>query len=363
MGLVGAGFVGPHHADAVRRIPFAKVVGVAGSSAASAKAKAESLGVDRSYASYQELIADPDIQVIHNTTPNHLHFEVNAAAIAAGKHIISDKPLGMNAAEAKEMLSLATKAGVFHGVTFNYRGNPLVQHARQAIADGTIGAPRFVHGHYLQDWLLKDTDYSWRLEPDRNGPAQALGDIGSHWCDLAEHVSGCRITHVLADITTSVPMRQGKKMQLEDLASVLLRFDNGARGSFSVAQIAAGHKNDLVLEVNGAAKSLKWRQEAQNELWIGERDAASQLLQKDPNLMNAAGRGAAILPGGHQEGWTDAFCALVRTMYGHIAEWQGAKTPISPMVPTFADGYRANAIVDAILASSKAGGVWTEVPK
>jgi predicted dehydrogenase len=361
MGLVGAGFVGPHHVDAVRRIPFARVVGVAGSSAASGKNKAAALGIERSYASYQELIADPDIQVVHNATPNHLHFEVNAAVIKAGKHIISDKPLGMNGSEARALLDLANAKEVFHGVTFNYRGNPLVQHARAAIAGGEIGAPRFVHGHYLQDWLLKDTDYSWRLEPDRNGPAQALGDIGSHWCDLAEHVTGCRITRVLADITSAVPVRQGKKMQLEDLASILLRFDNGARGSFSVAQIAAGHKNDLVLEVNGASKSMRWRQEAQNELWIGERDHASQLLQKDPNLMNAAGRDIAILPGGHQEGWSDAFSALVRAMYGHIAAWQGAKTRISPMVPTFADGYRCNVIIDAILASAKAGGVWTEV--
>lgn len=362
MGLVGAGFVGPHHVDAVRRISFAKVVGVAGSSAESAKAKAVALGIERSYASYEELIADPEIQVIHNATPNHLHFAVNAAAIKAGKHIISDKPLGMTAADSKELLRLATKAGVFHGVTFNYRGNPLVQHARRAIADGEIGEPRFVHGHYLQDWLLKDTDYSWRLEPEKNGPALALGDIGSHWCDLAEHVTGRRITHVLADITTAVPVRQGHAMQLEDLASALLRFDNGAKGSFSVGQVCAGHKNDLVLEVNGAVKSMKWRQESQNELWIGERDHANQILQKDPSLMNGTGRDVAILPGGHQEGWTDAFYALVRTMYAAIADWRPGMA-ISPMIATFQDGYRANCIIEAILASAKAGGVWTEVAK
>ena len=361
MGLVGSGFIGPHHLDAVRRISYARPVGVAGSSPKQSKEKAVSLGLDRAYDDYHELIADPDIDVVHNATPNHLHFAVSAAVIKAGKHIISDKPLAMTSAEAKELVRLAKAAGVFHGVTFNYRGNPLVQHARRAITDGEIGEPRFVHGHYLQDWLLKDTDYSWRLEPEKGGPASALGDIGSHWCDLAEHVTHRRITEVLADITTVVPVRQGKKMQLEDLASVLLRFDNGAKGSFSVGQVCAGHKNDLVVEVNGSLKSMKWRQEAQNELWIGERDEANQLLQKDPNLMNGAGRDFAILPGGHQEGWTDAFYAQMRTMYAHMANWQGRQTSLSPIVATFEDGYRANCIIDAILASAKAGGVWTKV--
>lgn len=361
MGLVGAGFVGPHHVDAVRRLGYVDIVAVAGSSAESAKSKAVSLGIERSYGNYEDLIRDPDIQVIHNATPNHLHFAVNAAAIKAGKHIISDKPLAMTSAEARELLRLAREARVFHGVTFNYRGNPLVQHARCAIAEGEIGEPRFIHGHYLQDWLLMDDDYSWRLEPDKGGPTSALGDIGSHWCDLAEHVTRRKITHVLADITTVVPVRRGRKMQLEDLASVLLRFDNGAKGSFSVGQVCAGHKNDLVLEVNGAKASMKWRQESQNELWIGERNRANSLLQKDPNLMNGAGRDFAILPGGHQEGWADAFAALIRTMYAHIADWRGPETLLSPLVPTFADGYRANCIIDAILASAKAGSVWTKV--
>lgn len=363
MGLVGSGFVGPHHLDAVRRISFARPLGVAGSSPEQSKSKAVSLGLDRAYDDYHELIADPDIHVVHNCTPNHLHYAVNAAVIKAGKHIISDKPLGMNRDESRRLLEMAREAKVFHGVTFNYRGNPLVQHMREAIATREIGEPRFVHGHYLQDWLLKDTDYSWRVEPDKNGQAQALGDIGSHWCDLAEHVTRKRITHVLADITTAVPVRNGHKMQLEDLASVLLRFDNGAKGSFSVGQICAGHKNDLVLEINGATKSMKWKQESQNELWIGDRDGANQVLQKDPNLMNGAGRAFAVLPGGHQEGWNDAFAGLMRTMYAHMANWRGVETDLSPMVATFEHGYRANCIIDAILDSAKAGGVWTEVPK
>src|SRR5262245_54986769 len=208
MGIVGAGFVGPHHVDAVRRLGFVDVVAVAGSSPTSAEAKAKALGVPKSYGSYEALLDDPDVHVVHNATPNYLHYPVNAAAIAKGKHIVSDKPLAMTAAEGKKLLDLATKSGVVHAVTFNYRGNPLVQHARHAIARGDIGTPRFLHGHYLQDWLIKDTDYSWRLEPDKGGASSALGDIGSHWCDLAQHVSGLKITHVLGDITTVIPKRK-----------------------------------------------------------------------------------------------------------------------------------------------------------
>ena len=208
MGIVGAGFVGPHHIDAVRRLGYVDVVAVAGSSQASAEKKADALGARKAYGSYEALLDDPDVQVVHNATPNYLHYPVNAAAIAKGKHVVSDKPLAMTAAEAKKLLDQATKAGIVHAVTFNYRGNPLVQQARNAIARGDIGKPHFLVGQYLQDWLLKDTDYSWRLEPDKGGASSALGDIGSHWCDLAQHVSGLRITHVLGDITTVIPKRK-----------------------------------------------------------------------------------------------------------------------------------------------------------
>ena len=208
MGLVGAGFVGPHHIDAVRRLGFVDVVAIAASTESSARAKAEALGVPKAYGSYEALIADPDVHVVHNATPNYLHYQVNAATIARGKHIVSDKPLAMTSREARALLEQAREAGVVHAVTFNYRGNPLVQQARHMIARGDIGRPHFVHGFYLQDWLLKDTDYSWRLEPDKGGPSSALGDIGSHWCDLAQHVTGLRIQEVLAELTTVVPLRQ-----------------------------------------------------------------------------------------------------------------------------------------------------------
>jgi predicted dehydrogenase len=380
MGLVGAGFVGPHHIDAVRRLGFVDVVAIAGSSEDTAKKKAEALGVPRAYGSYQALLDDPDVQVVHNATPNYLHFPVNAAVIERRKHIVSDKPLAMTAAEARTLLDQANRAGVVHAVTFNYRGNPLVQQARHAVAKGQIGSPRFLHGYYLQDWLIKDTDYSWRLEPDKGGTSSALGDIGSHWCDLAQHISGLRITDVLGDITTVIPKRKKPRgsreafqasgaaedvdvvdIAVEDLASVMLRFDNGAKGSFSVGQVCAGHKNDLVLEICGAAASLRWRQEHQNELWLGHRDRANEILQKDPSLLDPAVRHYAHLPGGHQEAWADAFCNLMRDIYGFIAEGRKPGDAHPPAFATFEDGYRANCVIEAILSSAKAGGVWTKV--
>lgn len=380
MGIVGAGFVGPHHIDAVRRLGYVDVIGVAGSSQASAEKKAEALGARRAYGSYEALLDDPDIQVVHNATPNYLHYPVNAAAIARGKHVISDKPLAMTAAEAKQLLDQANKAGIVHAVTFNYRGNPLVQQARHAIARGDIGKPNFLVGHYLQDWLLKETDYSWRLEPDKGGASSALGDIGSHWCDLAQHVSGLRITHVLGDITTVIPTRKKPKgsreafavggadqgvedvaVTVEDLASVLLRFDNGAKGAFSVGQVCSGHKNDLQLEVCGSTASMRWHQEQQNELWIGRRDKANEILAKDPSLLYPEAARYAHLPGGHQEAWADAFANLMRDIYGFIEAGKKPTEAHPPAFATFEDGYRANCVVEAILASAANGSAWTKV--
>ena len=380
MGIVGAGFVGPHHVDAVRRLGFVDIVAVAGSTQASAEKKAEALGARRAYGGYDALLADPDVHVVHNATPNYLHYPVNAAAIAKGKHVVSDKPLAMTAAEAKQLLDAANKAGIVHAVTFNYRGNPLVQQARSAIKRGDIGAPHFLFGTYLQDWLIKDTDYSWRLEPDKGGASSALGDIGSHWCDLAQHISGLRITEVLGDISTTIPKRKKPRgsreafqaggageafdlvdIQVEDLASVLVKFDNGARGSFSVGQVCAGHKNDLVLEICGPKGSIRWMQERQNDLWIGHRDKANEILQKDPSLLGDEARGYAHLPGGHQEAWADAFANLMRDIYGFIAAGKKPTDPHPPAFATFEDGYRANCIVEAILKSAKGGSVWTKV--
>lgn len=378
MGLVGPGFIAAHHIDAVRRLGDVEVVAIAGSSEQSAKRKAQEYKVDRAYGDYKELIADPEIAVVHNTTPNHLHLPVTMAALEAGKHVISDKPLALNVEEARRLRDVAVGAGVAHVVTFNYRGNPLVQQARAMIASGDSGGVNFVHGYYLQDWMTDPNVYSWRSDPAKGGASSALGDIGSHWCDLAEHVSGMKIDSVLADLTTVVPLRFSAggsaeafsakhsgdstpvKVEGEDLASVLLRFSNGARGVFSVGQVIPGHKNDLQLELSGRKCSLKWRQEEQNELWIGRHDQPNQMMAKDPSLVLPDVRRYVHLPGGHQESWTDAFLNLMRDAYHWIREG-GAPAAKPEMLPTFEDGYRSACVVDAMLRSHAGGGVWEKV--
>jgi predicted dehydrogenase len=379
MGLVGPGFVGAHHIDAVRRLGFVDVVAVAASSEASASRKAEQLGVPRAYGSYEALIADPDVHVVHNTTPNFLHGPVLTAALARGKHVVSDKPLASTPEEARSLWQAAERAGVVHAVTFNYRGNPLIQQARALVAAGDIGPLHFVHGAYLQDWLLYPTDFSWRLEPDKGGASSAIGDIGSHWCDLVQYVTGLRITEVLADLTTVIKTRYKAdasteafstqagasrtpvSVESEDLAAVLVRFDNGARGSVMVGQVCAGHKNDLWFEVNGHRSSLRWHQERQNELWLGRRDGPNAVLPKDPSLLVPAAQPYARLPGGHQEAWADAFCNVLRDVYASIADGGPRSTGRPPVFPTFEDGYRSAAVVAAILESHRRGGVWTKV--
>jgi predicted dehydrogenase len=378
MALVGPGFIAAHHIDAVRRLGNVEIVGLAGSSLESARKRARELGVGRAYADYRELLADPAVQVVHNTTPNHLHREISLAALHAGKHVISDKPLASNLQESRELHEAARDAGVAHVVTFNYRSHALVQQARAMIAKGKLGAPVFVHGCYLQDWLTDDTTYSWRLDPKRGGASSALGDIGSHWCDLAEHVTGARITAVLADLYTGVPVRhvaaaptrafakakattrREVKITSEDTASVLLRFDNGARGCVTVGQVLPGHKNDLRLEVNGRLASLAWRQENPNELWIGHHDRANAVLSRDPALLDSAARGYAHLPAGHPEAWSDAFRNLIADAYAWIRK--GGTPQAKPAaLPTFADGYRNALVIDAMLRSHAAGGAWQTV--
>ncbi|HWZ49831.1 MAG TPA: Gfo/Idh/MocA family oxidoreductase [Granulicella sp.] len=378
MGLIGPGFIAPHHLDAVRRLGDVDVIAIAGSSAASAARKARQYGVARFYGDYRELIADPEIQVVHNTTPSYLHFPVTMAALEAGKHVISDKPLAMDPGQCLRLRDAAAAAGVVNAVTFNYRGNPLVQQARAMIASDAIGRIVFIHGHYLQDWMTSDQVYSWRSDPAKGGVSSALADIGSHWCDLAEHASGQRITAVLAELTTVVKTRYSAggsaeafasgddkertpvEVTSEDLASILLRFDNGARGCLTVGQVLPGHKNNLEVELNGRTGSLRWNQERQNELWIGRQDQPNMVMAKDPALLLPEAQGYAHLPGGHQEAWADAFRNVIADAYRAIREGIGCM-PQPATLCTFADATHTSRVVDAMLRSHAKGGVWEAV--
>ncbi len=378
MGLIGPGFIAAQHIEAVRRLGDVEVAAIAGSSLERARQRAAEWCIGKAYGDYHELIADPAIDVVHNTTPNHLHLEVSLAALKAGKHVISDKPLSDSAEHSRLLWQAARRAGVAHVVTFNYRGNPLVQEARGMVRRGELGPLCYVHGQYLQDWLADERVYSWRLDPARGGASSALRDIGSHWCDLAEHVTGLTIEAVLADLGTVVAQREvaraaggtfsratarrGRRVRIksEDLASVLLRFRGGAKGCVAIGQVLPGHKNDLQLEVCGRKASVRWLQERQNELWIGRFGQPSTVVAKDPSILSADAARYAHLPAGHQEAWADAFRNVIADAYQWIRD--RARPQARPAaLATFADGYRSDLLVETMLASHAAGGVWRKV--
>ena len=386
MGLIGPGFIAAQHIEAVRRLGDVEVVAIAGSTLERARRRADEWCIERAYGDYRQLIADPDIDVVHNTTPNHLHLEVSLAALRARKHVVSDKPLSDSAEHSRTLWETARKAAVANVVTFNYRGNPLVQEARVMARRGELGPLCYVHGQYLQDWLADERVYSWRLDPARGGASSALRDIGSHWCDLAEHVTGLRIEAVLADLGTVVRQREisrsaagtfarsargerrttrarSRRIRIssEDLATVLLRFRGGAKGCVAIGQVLPGHKNDLQLEVCGRKASVRWLQERQNELWVGRFGEPSSIVGKDPSILSADAARYAHLPAGHQEAWADAFRNVIADAYRWIRE--GARPQARPAaLATFADGYRSDLLVEAMLASHAAGGVWRNVP-
>jgi predicted dehydrogenase len=369
VGVIGAGFIGPAHIESLRRLGNVEVVALAGRNQASAEAKAAALGIPRAYGNYLDLIADPDLQVIHICSPNREHFPAAKAALEAGKHVMCEKPLGMNSMESAELVGLAQAHGLAHAVTFNIRFYPLVQQARTMIQRGDLGDIYLVHGGFWQDWLLLDTDYNWRVEESAGGALRAVGDLGSHWIDLAQFMTGLPVTSVLADLVTFIPIRHKPEqaidtfstrdvprtpvhMDTEDAATVLLRLGERTRGSMQVSQVSAGRKCKLAIEINGSKGSLAWNAEQPNELWIGHRNAPNQVLIKDPALMDPPANTIARYPGGHDEGFADSHTAINRALYQFIREGgYGAGRP--PTFPTFLDGHRENVIADAILASAR----------
>ncbi|MEZ6102200.1 MAG: Gfo/Idh/MocA family oxidoreductase [Pirellulaceae bacterium] len=377
-GIIGTGFIGPAHVEAGRRLGNVEFVGVAEASQELADRKAIELSIPKGFGNYRDMLADPEIQVIHNCTPNHLHFEVNRDILAAGKHVISEKPLAMNTNESKELVRLAESSGLIHAVDFNYRFYPLVQHARQMVKSGDVGDVFAIHGSYLQDWLFLATDWNWRLIPELSGDSRAIADIGSHWCDLLQFITGLQITRVFADLRTvhanrmkpkkEVETYAGKQLQpsdyeaqpinTEDYASVLIELSNGAHGVFTVSQVAAGRKNRLYFEIDGSKCALSWDQEKPNEMWIGYREKANEILAKDPSLLHPDAREYAHYPGGHPEAYPDGPKNLFRNVYRAVAA--GGKQPAAPDWSTFVDGHKEVAICEAVLQSHRSKS-WVEV--
>ena len=366
--IFGTGFMGRVHIEGVRRLGNVEVVAVAGSSEASAKSFAAAMGVERSTGDYKTLLADASIDAVHVLTPNALHYPMSMAALEAGKAVLCEKPLTVTSKEAKAMVALAAKNNLANAVCHNLRYYPVVQHIRRIIESGELGEILHVQGTYSQDWLLYETDYNWRIETERNGALRAMGDIGSHWMDMIQHLTGLPITGVCADLATFHKTRKkpkvaiqtfaGKKLKpkdyedveiaTDDWGAVMLHLGDRARGAFTVSQVAAGCKNRFAFEIYGTKAGVQWNQEEPDRLWIGHRNHPNQLIVKDGSLLHPKAAEYAELPGGHSEGYDDSHKALYKRFYRKVAD------PSAPVdYPTFEDGLRGMILLEKVAESAK----------
>jgi predicted dehydrogenase len=369
--VAGTGFIGPVHVEALRRLGI-RVKGILGSSRAKSEVAAKALGLPTGYASYEEILSDPEVDVVHIATPNRQHREMVIGALDAGKHVVCEKPLGTSSAETSELAERARKhPTLVTAVNYNVRFYPLALQARDLIQRGAIGRVLSVRGAYVQDWLLKETDWNWRLLVDEGGELRAVGDIGTHWMDLILFLTSLRIDSVFADLATLVPVRrrpkvagstfQGKEtdaiesepvqIKTEDWGSVLFRFSNGARGALCVSQVTAGRKNQITFEIAGSEGSIAWDSEHPNDLWLGHRDKPNQQLIRDPALLASDVRSFASYPGGHNEGFPDTFKQLYRAIYAYLAEGDFSRPKI---FAGFEDGHQELVLCEAILQSHRA---------
>src|SRR5205823_5778169 len=354
--VVGTGFIGVVHVEALRRLGV-QVHGVVGSSRQRAASRARDLGLPPAYESFQAMLNDARVDVVHITSPNHLHHEHAKAALEAGKHVVCEKPLAMSSAQSAELLEVAQRSGRVHAVNFNLRFYATNQHVHGMIANRELGDVRLVSGHYLQDWLLLDTDWNWRLDPSLGGDLRAVADIGSHWMDMTSFLTGRNIVSVMADLSTFVKQRRGQEVRTEDAATILLRYEGGARGALTVSQVSPGRKNSLAYELDGSTSAAAWNSERPDELWLGHRGRNNELLLRDPAILNDEGRRAASLPGGHAEGFADTFRGLYATVYAAVAEGKPGEG-----YPTFADGHDEMLVCEAVLRSSREQR-WVEVER
>jgi len=369
VGVAGTGFIGPAHVEALRRNGI-QVIGLAEAGQELALRKAAELGIPRHYGSLDELLLDPDIDVVHLATPNYLHHPHARAVLLAGKHVICEKPLAMNSVESAELVKLAAERNRVNAVNFNIRMYPLAQQARAMVQGGELGEIFVLQGSYLQDWLLFPTDWNWRLEPSLGGTLRAVGDIGSHWLDLITFISGLHADEVYADFRTFHETRKKPARPLEtyagkilapedyidqpitteDYGTIILHFENGVRGVLTVSQVASGRKNRLFYEINGSKSSLAWDSEKPNELWVGHRTEPNQIIMKDPSLLLPEARAVTSYPGGHNEGFPDTFKQLYAKVYNYLLAGDFTE---KPDFPTFADGHYEVRLCEAIEQSAR----------
>jgi len=376
-GVVGVGFIGVAHVEALRRLGV-DVVGVVGSSPERARAKAEVADLPAVYESLEAMLADPDVDVVHIASPNYAHADQARAVMAAGKHVVCEKPLALTSEDTADLVARAQVAGLVNAVCFNIRFYPLNHQMRAMVRDGLIGAPRFVTGSYLQDWLLLDTDWNWRLIDGKAGSLRAVADIGSHWLDLARFITGKRVLEVMADLHTLVDVRRHppgpvetfaaessaenlveETMSSDDAAGILLRFEDGGRGIVAISQVSAGRKNSVSIEVDGSESALSWYSETPDHLWIGHRGRPNEILQRDPSLASEDAASITGYPGGHVEGYPDTFRALFGEVYRDIA---AGGPSAAPSYPTFADGHDALLVTEAVATSGRERR-WTQVER
>ncbi|NYD67202.1 Gfo/Idh/MocA family protein [Agromyces atrinae] len=352
-GFLGGGFMAAVHSRAARAAR-ARLVAVASSALDRSEAAAAQLGIESADASAEALLARDDIDVVHVCTPNASHASLASAAIAAGRHVVCEKPLATSAADARRLADELAASGLVGGVPFVYRYHPQVREARARVARGELGALLTLDAAYLQDWLLGESDGNWRADAVAGGPSRAFADIGSHLADLIEFVTGERIVRLSARTRTVYSERGGVSVSNEDIAALVVELSGGALGTLLISQMSPGRKNGLVLELHGAAESLRFEQERPEELWVGRRDGSSILLRDAATAAPEAER-FSIVPSGHPMGYQDAFTAFVDDVYAVIRgeEREG--------MPTFADGARAAVITEVVLESA-ATAQWIEVP-
>ncbi|MBV8941485.1 MAG: Gfo/Idh/MocA family oxidoreductase [Solirubrobacterales bacterium] len=353
IGVIGVGLVGSAHIEAIARTGLAEVTAVAASSAESARRAADRYLVPRAEADWRSVVEDDSIDVVHNCTPNHLHDEVGRAALAAGKHLVTEKPLAATVQEGLGLARAAEAASVVSALCHNYRQFAMVVEARELIREGMIGEVHHVHGAYLQGWLAPAGVSNWRLDPEVSGVSTTFADIGTHWCDLAMHLSARRIESVCAALSSR------HSRPADDHGGVLLRFDGGVLGTVTASQVSPGAGNSLRIRLDGAYGALYWVLERPEDLWLGRANGPTELRRKSPPELHESARLRAHRPAGEIEGWNTTFVNLFSSVYRRI---KGEPLPGDDCVATLSDGLLLMRVVDAV-AQSNSERSWLDLPR